>query len=63
MPNGNGHDEPRIVELHELKEAEELFDQLRGYGILIGDYFLTQEESVAGEKLPTKYAFVPESTL
>ena len=57
--NGNGKSQvQKIVELHELKDAEQVFDQLRGYGILIDDYFLTQEESVTGEKLPTKYAFV-----
>lgn len=33
-----------------------MFSQLEQYGVLIDDYFLTQEESVSGEKLPTKYA-------
>jgi DNA gyrase subunit B len=50
----------KSVELHELKDAEELFDQLRGYGLSIDDYFLTQEESVTGEKLATKYALVQD---
>ncbi len=58
--NGSGRRVQKIMELHELKEAEELFDQLRGYGISIDDYYLTQEESVTGEKLPTKYAFVQD---
>jgi DNA gyrase subunit B len=43
-------------ELHEVKELERLFAQLDGYNISIDDYYLTQEESVSGEKLATKYA-------
>ncbi|MGH7179793.1 MAG: toprim domain-containing protein, partial [Tepidisphaeraceae bacterium] len=43
-------------ELHEVKDMEKLFAQLEQYGPHIDDYFLTQEESVAGEKLATKYA-------
>ncbi len=45
-------------ELHEVKELEKLFVQLEQYGLSIDDYFLTQEESVSGEKLRTKYALV-----
>jgi DNA gyrase subunit B len=48
-------------ELHEVKEMEKLFSQLEQYGLSIDDYFLTQEESVSGEKLATKYALVNES--
>ena len=48
------------TELHEVKELEKLFSQLEQYGLSIDDYFLTQEESVTGEKLPTKYALVQE---
>jgi DNA gyrase subunit B len=48
-------------ELHEVKEMEKLFSQLEGYGLLIDDYFLTQEESVSGEKLATKYVLINES--
>jgi DNA gyrase subunit B len=44
-------------EMHEVKEIEKLFVQLEGYGLSIDDYFLTQEESISGEKLLTKYAF------
>jgi DNA gyrase subunit B len=47
-------------ELHEVKELEKLFSQLEQYGLAIDDYFLTQEESVSGEKLATKYALVQE---
>jgi DNA gyrase subunit B len=48
-------------ELHEVKEMEKLFSQLEQYGLSIDDYFLTQEESVSGEKLGTKYALANES--
>ena len=47
-------------ELHEVKELEKLFLQLIEYGLPIDDYYLTQEESVSGEKLPTRYALVAE---
>jgi DNA gyrase subunit B len=47
-------------ELHEVKDMEKLFVQLEQYGLSIEDYFLTQEESVTGEKLPTKYALLSE---
>ena len=47
-------------ELHEVKEMEKLFAQLENYGLSLDDWFLTQEESVSGEKLSTKYALVNE---
>ena len=43
-----------------MKDLEKLFAQLQQFGLSIDDYFLTQEESVSGEKLPTKYALVSE---
>ena len=43
-------------ELHETKELDKLFTQLNAVDISIDDYFLTQEESVSGEKLRTRYA-------
>ncbi|HEX3356778.1 MAG TPA: DNA gyrase subunit B [Tepidisphaeraceae bacterium] len=51
------------TELHEVKEMEKLFSQLEQYGLSIDDYFLTQEESVTGEKLPTKYALAQEDKM
>ncbi len=51
------------TELHEVKEMEKLFSQLEQYGLSIDDYFLTQEESVTGEKLPTKYALAQEEKM
>ncbi len=48
-------------ELHEVKDLEKLFAQLDAQGLAIDDYFLTQEESISGEKLPTKYALVTDT--
>jgi DNA gyrase subunit B len=50
----------KSTELHEVKELEKLFAQLDQHNISIDDYFLTQEESVSGEKLATKYALVQD---
>jgi DNA gyrase subunit B len=50
-------------ELHEVKELERLFAQLESFGISIDDYYLTQEESVSGEKLATKYALLNDGKL
>jgi DNA gyrase subunit B len=66
--NGNGKHDPlrrlqKNQELHEVKDMEKLFSQLESYGLSIDDYFLTQEESVSGEKLATKYALINENTV
>jgi DNA gyrase subunit B len=45
-------------ELHEVKDLEKIFASLEQYGLSIDDYFLTQEESVSGEKLLTRYALL-----
>jgi DNA gyrase subunit B len=64
--NGNGKHADHLrrlqknQELHEVKDMEKLFSQLESYGLSIDDYFLTQEESVSGEKLATKYALFNE---
>ncbi len=61
--NGNGQVLPRLQknqELHEVKELERLFVQLDEHGLSIDDYYLTQEESISGEKLPTRYALFNE---
>ncbi|MFN7022415.1 MAG: toprim domain-containing protein, partial [Phycisphaerales bacterium] len=47
----------QMRELHENRELERLFDLLEKQGLSINDYTLVQEESVTGEKLPTKYAW------
>ncbi len=59
--SGNGQAMPRLQknqELHEIKDLERMFTQLEQHGLSIDDYYLTQEESISGEKLPTKYALV-----
>ncbi|MBI1375417.1 MAG: DNA topoisomerase (ATP-hydrolyzing) subunit B [Phycisphaera sp.] len=43
-------------ELHEVRELERLFPMLEEASVPIADYALTQEISVSGEKLPTRYA-------
>ncbi len=47
----------QLRELHENRELERVFHQLSKLGVDIADYALTQEESVTGDKLPTKYAW------
>jgi DNA gyrase subunit B len=62
----NGSPQPSLKrlqknnEMHEVKELEKLFPQLESYGLNMDDYFLTQEESVSGERLMTKYALLNE---
>jgi DNA gyrase subunit B len=57
-PDDNGRPRRKVQELHELKDFDKLIDQLDQHGLSIADYYLTQEESVSGEKLPTKYALI-----
>ena len=59
-PPDTDHRLKKNQELHEVKDLDKLFNQLEQLGLLIDDYFLTQEESVSGEKLPTKYALVSD---
>jgi DNA gyrase subunit B len=63
-PTGNGTPAPKLqkhAELHELKDGKQLFDDLAKFDLSIDDYYLTQEESVSGEKLATKYALVADN--
>ncbi|HMN94953.1 MAG TPA: DNA gyrase subunit B [Phycisphaerales bacterium] len=46
-----------LRELHENRELERLFQRLAEFGVSIEDWALVQEESVTGEKLPTRYAW------
>ncbi len=48
------------IELHEVKDLEQVFAQLAQFDLSIDDYYLVQEESVSGEKLMTRYALVSE---
>jgi DNA gyrase subunit B len=48
----------KTVELHEIKEMERVIGELDALDLSIEDFFLTQEESVSGEKLATTYALI-----
>ncbi len=57
---GNG-DRSKIAtlrELHENRELVKIFERLSEYDVDIEDWSLVQEESVAGEKLATRYAWI-----
>jgi DNA gyrase subunit B len=58
--NGDRQKVATLRELHENRELQKLFERLREYDLDIDDYALVQEESVAGEKLPTRYAWLVE---
>ncbi len=49
-----------LRELHENRELERLFKDLAAFDIAIDDWSLVQEESVTGERLPTRYAWIVE---
>ncbi len=62
----NGTAPARIVvaslrQMHETNELQRIFTQLFEFGIDIADYSLVQEESVTGEKLPSKYGWLLQS--
>jgi DNA gyrase subunit B len=47
-----------LRELHENKELTKVIERLDAVGIEIDDYTLVQEESVTGERLPTRFAWL-----
>ncbi|MEN9669453.1 MAG: hypothetical protein RLZZ386_1360, partial [Planctomycetota bacterium] len=47
-----------LRQMHETAELERIFIQLLEVGIDIDDYGLVQEESVTGEKMPSKYGWL-----
>ena len=51
----------QVRDLHENRELDRLFADLASFKIDIDDFALTREESVSGERLPAKYAWVTES--
>jgi len=51
-----------LRELHENRELDAIFTQLDEIGLDINDYGLTQEESVTGENIPARFAWVTEKT-
>ena len=48
-------------ELHEVRELEKIFPLLEAFDLSMDDYYLTQEESVSGEHLMTKYALTNDA--
>jgi len=46
-----------LRELHENRELMKVMERLEAAGLDISDYSLVQEESVTGERLPTRYAW------
>jgi DNA gyrase subunit B len=47
-----------VRELHENRELERVFTELASLGLSIDDYALVQEESVTGERLPARFAWM-----
>jgi DNA gyrase subunit B len=47
-------------EIHEARELESVFVAMKDFELTIDDYDRAQEESVSGEKLPTRYALINE---
>jgi DNA gyrase subunit B len=55
------HDHTRLAtlrELHENRELDKVITDLHALGLEIDDWALKQEESVTGEKLPARFAWV-----
>jgi DNA gyrase subunit B len=48
----------QLRELHENRELERIFESLAKQQVAIEDYALVQEESVSGERLPTRYGWI-----
>ena len=47
-----------LRELHENRELTKVIERLLAFEIKMSEYALVQEESVTGEKLPTRYAWL-----
>ncbi|MEO0482929.1 MAG: DNA gyrase subunit B [Planctomycetota bacterium] len=50
----------RLRELHENRELGAMFDDLAALGLAVEDYALVQEESVTGQRMPARFAWVTE---
>jgi DNA gyrase subunit B len=59
--NGDRMKLATLRELHENRELSKLFEGLEEFGVAIDDYGLVQEESVAGDRLPTRYGWVVDT--
>jgi DNA gyrase subunit B len=60
VSNGNASLIAALRELHENREIDVLIETLKTSHIDVDDYALTQEETVSGEKMSTKYAWIIE---
>jgi len=49
------------AELHEVRDIEKIFEQMRRLNVSIEDFFLTREETVTGERPPAKYVLINEA--
>jgi DNA gyrase subunit B len=56
--NGSSGPSATLRELHENRELQRVFDELSALGLNIDDYALVQEESVSGEHLPARFAWI-----
>ncbi|MCH7799540.1 MAG: DNA gyrase subunit B [Planctomycetes bacterium] len=56
--NGDRSEVATLRELHENRELEKIFERLLEFAVDIEDYAVVQEESVSGERLPTRYAWL-----
>ncbi len=61
VENGDATRIAALRELHENREIDVLIASLAESDIQVEDYTLVQEESVSGEKLATKYAWVVDA--
>ena len=59
--NGNATRIAALRELHENREIDAVIEILSSFDINIQDYFLSQEETVSGELLSTRYAWMINS--
>jgi DNA gyrase subunit B len=50
-----------VRELHENRELQKVFADLTEVGLSIDDFALVQEESVTGERLPARFAWVTKT--
>jgi DNA gyrase subunit B len=61
IENGDATRIAALRELHENREIDVLIASLAESDIYVEDYTLVQEESVSGEKLATKYAWIVDA--
>ncbi len=52
--------QPQVRELHENRELERVFMELESLGLSIDDYAIVQEETVSGERLPSRFAWLTD---